>query len=86
MDVLGQLQGILNLPHTVVDGGDAGDIYVWPFAYDRPYESLSSAELEALTAAVGEDMMSFYEQSGSYVGYRLGIREDGTWLYYVAGD
>ncbi len=86
VDVLGQLQGILNLPHTVVDGGDAGDIYVWPFAYDRPYESLSSAELEALTAAVGEDMMSFYEQSGSYVGYRLGIREDGTWLYYVAGD
>jgi hypothetical protein len=29
---------------------------------------------------------SKFEQAGSYLGWRVGIRKDGTWLFFVAGD
>ena len=29
---------------------------------------------------------SGFEELGGYLGYRVGIREDGTWLYFIAGD
>jgi hypothetical protein len=27
-----------------------------------------------------------WREFGAYIGYRIGIREDGTWIYYLAGD
>ena len=27
-----------------------------------------------------------FVQAGGYLGYRAGIREDGTWLFFVSGD
>jgi hypothetical protein len=32
-----------------------------------------------------EDIRSF-EQYGGYTGWRVGMRADGTWLFFVAGD
>lgn len=81
----------LNL--AVTEWGDGGDIagYVWPSAFlelesaagdglpVEEYESLLElyplAELEEMFAAIG-----------GYIGHRIGIEPDGTWIYYVAGD
>jgi hypothetical protein len=27
-----------------------------------------------------------FERAGSYLGWRTGIRKDGTWPYFIAGD
>ena len=27
-----------------------------------------------------------FRKNGAYIGYRVGIREDGTWVFFVAGD
>jgi hypothetical protein len=33
-----------------------------------------------------EEIQSMKETFGGYLGWRVGIREDGTWLYFVSGD
>lgn len=86
IDVPAQVVALLDLPHTASEAEGGPSIYTWPSAFDRPYESLSSAELVALEAAVGPQVMETYEQTGQYLGYRLGIRADGAWIYLVAGD
>jgi hypothetical protein len=72
------LVAILRMPHTKVE-----DIYVWPFAYNRDVASLTAEEREIL-----EPVADFegWTQYGSYLGWRAGIREDGTWMFFVAGD
>jgi hypothetical protein len=84
-DVMGILRRILELP-PVTAGEGADTLYVWPFAYDRTYSSLSSAELVALEAAIGSDAMDTYAQTDDYYGYRVGIRADGRWMFFIAGD
>jgi hypothetical protein len=84
-DVMGILRRILELPPTTAGEG-ADSIYVWPFAYDRTYSSLSSAELVALEAAIGGEAMDTYAQTDDYYGYRVGIRADGRWVFFIAGD
>jgi hypothetical protein len=78
---LGALAAILEMPYTRAD-----DIYVWPFAYDRDPASLTRVEREILSVvATGEELDQMAE-FGHYLGWRAGIREDGTWVFFVAGD
>jgi hypothetical protein len=71
------LAAILKLPYTLYRG-----IYTWPFAFDKTPEELTDYErglLEPLGRAgvfVGE----------SYFGWRAGIRPDGRWISFIAGD
>jgi hypothetical protein len=71
------LAAILKLPYTLYRG-----IYTWPFAFDKTPEELTDYErglLEPLGRAgvfVGE----------SYFGWRAGIRPDGSWIFFIAGD
>jgi hypothetical protein len=70
------LASILRMPYTLSRG-----IYVWPFAYDKTEDELTSYE-RRLLAPLG--------QSGAfadgYLGWRAGIRPDGRWVFFVAGD
>ena len=74
-DPLEALALILRMPYTVATGH-----FVWPFAYDKTADTLTDYErglLEPLgTSFAGE----------SYLGWRAGIRPDGRWVYFVAGD
>jgi hypothetical protein len=69
------LRTILGLPYTLSQG-----VYVWPFAYGLPKGELTAYERRLLGplagSYVGED----------YYGWRAGIKPDGTWSFYVAGD
>jgi hypothetical protein len=80
---LATLVAILELPH--VRDPQSG-LYVWPFAFTRNASTLSPAERKQLADALGEETVKFYEQLGSYLGYRAGIDRDGDWVFYVAGD
>jgi hypothetical protein len=52
----------------------------------RPSE-WTEEDLEGMRRAgsTDEDIRS-YEQYGGYTGWGAGIRADGTWLFFVAGD
>ena len=75
-----RLEQVLEMPYTLSRG-----LYVWPFAYDV----VSTADLTAyereLLAPLGQLESVFVEGTG-YLGWRAGIRPDGTWVFFVAGD
>ena len=77
------MAGLLALRHT-----RAGDVYVWPWAYDRDPAKLTSAQKNALAGAgaATREQLDQMSELGHYLGWRLGIRRDGTWVFFVAGD
>jgi hypothetical protein len=80
---LATMAALLALRHT-----NAGDIYVWPWAYDKDPANLTDAQKQALAGAGAAtvDQLDQMAEFGHYLGWRLGIRKDGTWMFFVAGD
>jgi hypothetical protein len=64
------------------------DIYVWPSAAAKLPQDWTEADVEAMREAgyTDRDIKAFEEQVGGYAGWRVGIRSDGTWLYFISGD
>jgi hypothetical protein len=66
---------------------DAGTYYVWPSAFAYPdWASVPTADREALRPLYGDREFDGFADFGGYVGYRIGIADDGTWRYFIAGD
>ncbi len=77
---------LLALPSTIVDGGPDGEpIYVWPSAFSDDAGDDDWTALEASGAYPVEQLEAFRD-TGGYLGYRIGVLADGTWLYLAAGD
>ena len=72
---------------TVLSGPWAtqGDIYVWPSVHGKPPSKWTPEELSCSESLHGAGDPGF-ERAGHYLGWRTGIRKDGTWLYFIAGD
>lgn len=75
------LAALLQMPYTREQ-----NIYVWPFAYDRPPASLTPAERRVLAPIATEREIEAWAEAGSYYGWRAGITADGRWIFFVAGD
>jgi hypothetical protein len=63
-----------------------GPLYVWPSAHAKEPARWTDEDREALEQLYTEEEIRKFEQAGSYLGWRAGIRKDGTWLFFVAGD
>ena len=72
------LAAVLQMPYTLSSG-----MYVWPFAYDKTADQITQYEAQLLSrippggTSVGPE---------GYLSWRAGIRPDGSWIYFVAGD
>ena len=68
--------------------GTNENIYVWPSAAAKLPSDWTEADVEAIHQAgyTDDDIRAFERQAGGYVGWRVGIRSDGTWLYFISGD
>jgi hypothetical protein len=77
------LGALLLLPYT-----KAEHAYVWPWAYDRDPAMLTGREQDRLVdaGAASADELKQMADLGHYLGWRVGIRLDGTWVFFVAGD
>jgi hypothetical protein len=65
------------------DGHQYQGNWVWPTAYsDEP----TDADWEALEGLYPQDQLDSMRQSGSFLGYRVGITPAGDWIFFVAGD
>jgi hypothetical protein len=66
----------------------AGDItyYAWPSAFVTEWSAVPEADREALRPLYGDEDFAFWAEAGGYMGYRVGITEDGEWVYFIAGD
>ncbi|MGH2655058.1 MAG: hypothetical protein ACRDHV_12030, partial [Actinomycetota bacterium] len=66
-------------------GLDRG-VFVWPAqAVEDPAE-WDEQDIEALTAIHAEEDIRSFQKAGLYLGWRVGIDRDGTWVFFVAGD
>ena len=64
-----------------------GAQYVWPSAFaHETWADVPAGERDALRPLYDDTDFAFFESFGGYAGYRIGIAEDGEWLFFVAGD
>lgn len=63
-----------------------GDIYVWPSVHGKPPSQWTPKERRWLRNLYTEREIRRFERAGHYLGWRTGIRKDGTWLFFIAGD
>jgi hypothetical protein len=63
-----------------------GDIYVWPSAYAKKPSEWTAEDRRWLRNFYTEKEIRGFERAGDYLGWRVGIRKDGTWLFFVSGD
>jgi hypothetical protein len=77
-DPIEMLAKVLRLPYVLSQG-----TYVWPFAYDKEPGEMSEYERELLRTA---GLTSTDADGVGYLGWRAGIRPDGSWVFFVAGD
>ncbi len=85
-ELLAILQEVLEAGFVHVDAGAENEMYIWPYFFTWPFEKLTppmKVELyRILTAGDVQDSTDF----GGYIFYRIGIRPDGKWEFFVAGD
>lgn len=62
------------------------DTFVWPSAAAKEPADWTEEDRQWLTHLYTEKEIKQFERFDLYVGYRAGIRADGTWLFFVAGD
>jgi hypothetical protein len=74
------LAAILKMPYVLTSG-----IYVWPWAYRVESADQLSAHGRELLLPLGDVDRLFVPGTG-YTGWRVGIRPDGSWAFFVAGD
>jgi hypothetical protein len=66
-------------------GFDRG-VFVWPEQATEDPATWDEDDIEELSQIhVQEDIRQFQEV-GLYLGWRVGIERDGTWVFFVAGD
>lgn len=80
-DVLGEVVALLDGPSARL-----GDLTVWPDLHARTPFVITDAERPGLEARYGAEAVRGWEAAGAYLGWRIGIQDDGTWRFLVAGD
>jgi hypothetical protein len=83
--VMFYLAELLNRPVGIQAAGDI-TYYAWPSAFVTEWSAVPEADREALHPLYGDEEFAFWAEAGGYIGYRVGILEDGTWVYFIAGD
>ncbi len=86
VELLAILIEVLEAGYVHLDEGNEDELFIWPYFYAWPLDKLTppmKVELfRILTAGDLEDS----ESSGRYIFYRAGIKPDGRWDFFVAGD
>jgi hypothetical protein len=66
-------------------GFDRG-VFVWPAQAAEDPADWDEADIEALTQIHAEEDVRSFQEAGLYLGWRVGIERDGTWVFFVSGD
>ena len=81
------LMKVLDLPHGTREV-DGKTLYIWPAAaaHDGEWDTMPEEYVDDLRDIYSEDDFEGFRQFGAYIGYRVGIYENGDWSFFVAGD
>lgn len=81
VDIFDRITKILSMPYYKQE-----NVYAWPNIFGVNAADWSEDDLAALREIATDKEIESYKTNGSYLGWRIGIREDGEWLFFVAGD
>jgi hypothetical protein len=81
--VLRTLVQVLNLPPAERDELEGRPYRSWPSA---DQETRTDADWDALRGLYTDEQVDQFRQADMYTGWRTGIDDQGTWMYFVAGD
>lgn len=84
-DILSIVPTILDQPYDIIELGDYS-IYTWPAVSTKEASQWTEDDLTALQKIASPEEIEMYKEFGGYIGYRIGINDDGTWSYLIAGD
>jgi hypothetical protein len=76
----------LNLSYEIIENPDGPDLYVWPGAFPYAWEEVPDDRRAELAEIYSEEEIQGYAEFGAFIGWRVGINEDGEWQFFVAGD
>ncbi len=84
--VLRALVTLLNVPSGSVDseGPPRGSWIQWPAP--ELSKNVNDPAYAAVRSLYSDEEWATIERTGSYPGWRVGIRIDGSWSYFLAGD
>ena len=68
-----------------IPGFDRG-VFVWPAQATEDPADWDDGDIKALTRIHAEEDVLSFQEAGVYLGWRVGIDRDGTWVFFVAGD
>ena len=86
MEILAILIDILSTGFVHVDAGTPDEVYVWPYFAEKPLAMLTPPEKVELLRIVTAGDVAEMQELGNYNFFRLGIRPDGRWKFFTAGD
>ncbi len=85
-ELMAILAEVLEAGYVRMDPDTEDETYIWPYFWAWPVNKLTPPQrvelFRILTAGDLEDSSEF----GGYIFYRTGIRPDGSWAFFVAGD
>ncbi|HXF37685.1 MAG TPA: hypothetical protein VNO17_10985, partial [Actinomycetota bacterium] len=80
------IPALLNASYGTLDA-EGGTVYVWPSAAAmRNPAGLTEEQRDELRALGYSEREIRVVEDGGFFGWRLGITEDGRWIFFVAGD
>jgi hypothetical protein len=84
-DAMRVMAQLVELPHcTLNDVGEGGTIYAWPKVYCS--ENPTEAEWRQLESVYTAEEIQQQKDFGHYLLYRVGINQEGDWIFFIAGD
>ncbi|MGH2661434.1 MAG: hypothetical protein ACRDH8_01230 [Actinomycetota bacterium] len=60
--------------------------YIWPAPAAESVEDWDQSDLDVLRLTNSDRDIRLFQRYGLYLGWRVGIEPDGTWVFFVAGD
>lgn len=75
------IKDILPLPYD-----KQGNIYVWPAVFNKAASDWNDADIAQMQTFLTDEEIEGYRKFGAYADWRIGIRDDGKWVYFIAGD
>lgn len=85
-EILAILLEVLEAGFVKIDEGTADELYVWPYFAIHPLDTLSPVQKVELFQLLTAGDLQESQEFGSYIFYRLGIKKDGSWAFFVSGD
>lgn len=85
-EILAILDIILSAGYVHMGEGTDQELYVWPYFYAYPLDTLDAHQREELFKIVTSGDYEGMKEANAYTFYRAGITPGGRWAFFVAGD